>query len=141
MASASAWPSRPPWRAGPTSSSSTSRRPASTTGARAALDGLLTGAAGRGALVVCADHVGLPAATRHLRVADGGVQWVAGQRPAPRMRVAGAGAVPSRDASGVVDVTHGADGSWVALVDAAYSDAFLASALAAGASVREVGPA
>jgi hypothetical protein len=40
-----------------------------------------------------------------------------------------------------VEVTHGADGSWVALVDAAHSDAFLAAALAAGASVREVGPA
>ena len=110
-------------------------------GARAALDGLLTAAAGRGALVVCADHVGLPAATRHLRVADGGVRWVAGEPVAPRMRVAGAGAAPPQDAPGVVDVAHAADGSWVALVDAAHSDAFLAAALAAGASVREVGPA
>jgi ATPase subunit of ABC transporter with duplicated ATPase domains len=110
-------------------------------GARAALDGLLTAAAGRGALVVCADHVGLPAATRHLRVADGGVRWVAGEKPAPRMRVAGTGAVPARDAPGVVEVARGADGSWVALVDAAHSDAFLAAALAAGASVRAVGPA
>jgi ABC-2 type transport system ATP-binding protein len=110
-------------------------------GGRAALDGLITAAAGRGALVVCADHVGLSAATRQLRVADGGVQWVAGQRPAPRMRVAGAGAVPSQDLSGVVEVAHGADGDWVALVEAAHSDAFLAAALAAGASVREVGPA
>jgi ABC-2 type transport system ATP-binding protein len=107
--------------------------------ARAALDALLTAAAGRG--VVCADHVGLPAATRHLRVADGGVRWVVGETVAPRMRVAGAGAVPPPDAPGVVDVAHGADGSWVALVDAPHSDAFLAAALAAGGSVREVGPA
>ena len=76
-------------------------------GARAALDGLLAGAAGRGALVVCADHVGLPAATRHLRVADGGVRWVAAEPVAPRMRVAGAGAAPEQDAPGVVDVAHG----------------------------------
>ncbi len=110
-------------------------------GARAALDGLLTVAAGRGALVVYADHVGLPAATRHLRVADGGVRWVAGEPVAPRMRVAGTGAAPPQDAPGVVDVAHGADGSWVALVDAGHSDAFLAAALGAGASVREVGPA
>ena len=110
-------------------------------GARAALDGLLTAAAGRGALVVCADHVGLSAATRHLRVADGGVGWVAGRTVAPRTRVAGAGAAPPQDAPGVVDVAHGADGSWVALVDAAHSDAFLMAALAGGASVREVGPA
>jgi energy-coupling factor transporter ATP-binding protein EcfA2 len=109
--------------------------------ARAALDGLLTAAAGRGALVVCADHVGLPAATRHLRVAEGGVRWVAREQPTPRMRVAGAGSVPPQDAPGVVDVAPGADGSWVALVDAPHSDAFLAAALAAGASVREVGPA
>jgi ABC-2 type transport system ATP-binding protein len=109
--------------------------------ARAALDALLSAAAGRGALVVCADHVGLPAATRHLRVADGGVRWVAREQPTPRMRVAGAGAVPPQDAPGVVDVAHGADGSWVALVDAPHSDAFLAAALAAGASVREVGSA
>jgi ABC-2 type transport system ATP-binding protein len=109
--------------------------------ARAALDALLSAAAGRGALVVCADHVGLPAATRHLRVADGGVRWVAREQPTPRMRVAGAGALPPPDAPGVVDVAHGADGSWVALVDAPHSDAFLAAALAAGASVREVGPA
>ena len=110
-------------------------------GARAALDGLLTRAAGRGALVVHADHVGLPAATRHLRVADGGVRWVAGALVAPRMRVAGAGAAPPQDAPGVVDVAHGADGSWVVLVEAPHSDAFLAAALAAGASVREVGRA
>jgi ABC-2 type transport system ATP-binding protein len=109
--------------------------------ARAALDALLSAAAGRGALVVCADHVGLPAAPRHLRVADGGVRWVAREQPTPRMRVAGAGAVPPQDAPGVVDVAHGADGSWVALVDAPHSDAFLAAALAAGASVREVGSA
>jgi ABC-2 type transport system ATP-binding protein len=109
--------------------------------ARAALDGLLTAAAGRGALVVCADHVGLPAATRHLRVAEGGVRWANREQPTPRMRVAGAGSVPPHDAPGVVDVAPGADGSWVALVDAPHSDAFLAAALAAGASVREVGPA
>jgi ABC-2 type transport system ATP-binding protein len=109
--------------------------------ARAALDALLTAAAGRGALVVCADHVGLPAATRHLRVADGGVRWAVGETVAPRMRVAGAGAVPPPDAPGVVDVAHGADGSWVVLVEAPHSDAFLAAALAAGASVREVGRA
>jgi energy-coupling factor transporter ATP-binding protein EcfA2 len=109
--------------------------------ARAALDALLTAAAGRGALVVCADHVGLPAATRHLRVADGGVRWVVGETVAPRTRVAGAGAVPPPDAPGVVDVAHGADGSWVVLVEAPHSDAFLAAALAAGASVREVGRA
>ena len=109
--------------------------------ARAALDGLLTAAAGRGALVVYADHVGLPAATRHLRVADRGVRWVAGETFAPRVRVAAAGAVGPQDAPGVVDVAHGPDGSWVALVDAAHSDAFLAAALAAGANVREVGPA
>jgi ABC-2 type transport system ATP-binding protein len=109
--------------------------------ARSALVGLLTAVAGRGALVVYADHVGLPAATRHLRVADGGVRWVAGAPVAPRVRVAGAGAAPARDAPGVVDVAPEADGGWVALVDAAHSDAFLAAVLAAGASVREVGPA
>jgi ABC-2 type transport system ATP-binding protein len=109
--------------------------------ARAALDALLSAAAGRGALVVCADHVGLPAATRHLRVADGGVRWVAREQPTRRMRVAGAGPLPPQDAPGVLDVAHGADGSWVALVDAPHSDAFLAAALAAGASVREVGSA
>ena len=57
------------------------------------------------------------------------------------MRVAGAGAAPPRDAPGVIDVAHGPDGGWVALVGAAHSDAFLAAALSAGASVREVGPA
>jgi ABC-2 type transport system ATP-binding protein len=110
-------------------------------GARAALDGLLAGAAGRGALVVCADHVGLPSATRTLRVADGGVGWAAPEPVAPRMRVAGTGAAPQPSAPGVVDVAHGPDGGWVALVDAAHSDAFLAAVLAAGASVREVGSA
>ena len=39
------------------------------------------------------------------------------------------------------DVAPGADGNWVALVEAAHSDALLAAVLAAGASVREVGPA
>ena len=67
--------------------------------ARAALDGLLTAAAGRGALVVYADHVGLPAATRHLRVADGGVRWVAGETLAPRVRVVAAGAAAPQDAA------------------------------------------
>jgi ABC-2 type transport system ATP-binding protein len=109
--------------------------------ARGALDALLASAAGRGALVVYADHVGLPAATRHLRVADGGVRWVVGEAVAPRMRVAGTGASPPQDAPGIVDVAYGPDGSWVALVEAARSDAFLAAALAEGASVREVGPA
>jgi energy-coupling factor transporter ATP-binding protein EcfA2 len=109
--------------------------------ARAALDGLLTAAAGRGALVVYADHVGLPAATRHLRVADGGVRWVAAETLAPLVRVVAAGAAAPQDAPGVVDFVHGPDGSWLALVDAAHSDAFPAAALAAGASVREVGPA
>ena len=46
-----------------------------------------------------------------------------------------------RDAPGVIDIAHGPDGGWVALVGAAHSDAFLAAALSAGASVREVGPA
>ena len=108
---------------------------------RAALDGLLTGAAARGALVVCADHVGLPGATRRLRVHDGGVHWVAAAAVAPRMRVVGAGAPPPDGAPGLVDVAPGADGGWVALVEAAHSDALLAAVLAAGASVREVGPA
>jgi ABC-2 type transport system ATP-binding protein len=110
-------------------------------GARAALDGLLAAAAARGALVVYADHVGLPGATRHLRVADGGVEWVAGESVAPRMRVAGAGAAPPETVPGVVDVAYRPDGSWVALVEAARSDAFVAAVLAAGASVRDVGPA
>ena len=57
------------------------------------------------------------------------------------MRVAGAGARPRGTRAGVVDVAHAADGGWVALVDAAHSDALLAAVLAAGASVREVGPA
>jgi hypothetical protein len=56
------------------------------------------------------------------------------------MRVAGAGVAPPEGAPGVVDVAHEADGSWVALVDTAQSDAFLAAVLAAGASVRAVGP-
>ena len=108
---------------------------------RAALDGLLRSAAARGALVVCADHVGLPGATRRLRVRDGGVQWVAGAAVGPRMRVVGAGAPPPDGAPGLVDVAPGADGAWIALVEAAHSDALLAAVLAAGASVREVGPA
>ena len=74
-------------------------------------------------------------------MADRGVRWVAGETFAPRVRVAAAGAVGPQDAPGVVDVAHKADGRWVALVDAAHSDAFLAAVLAAGASVREVGPA
>lgn len=110
-------------------------------GARAALDRLLAAARGRGALVVCADHVGLPGATRALRVRDGGVEWVAPEPIAPRVRVAGAGGAPAAGSPGVVDVSHGPDGAWVALVDPAHSDAFLAAVLAAGASVREVGPA
>jgi hypothetical protein len=57
------------------------------------------------------------------------------------MRVAGTGAAPEGGAPGLVDVAHGPDGGWVALVDAAQSDAFLAAVLAAGARVREVGPA
>jgi energy-coupling factor transporter ATP-binding protein EcfA2 len=109
-------------------------------GARAALDGLLAGAAARGALVVCADHVGLPSATRTLRVADGGVRWGAPEPVAPRMRLAGTGPAPEPGAPGVVDVAPGADGGWVALVEPGHSDAVLAAALAAGASVREVGP-
>jgi energy-coupling factor transporter ATP-binding protein EcfA2 len=109
-------------------------------GARAALDGLLAGAAARGALVVCADHVGLPSATRTLRVADGGVRWGAPEPVAPRMRLAGTGPAPEPGAPGVVDVAHGADGGWVALVEPAHGDAVLAAVLAAGASVREVGP-
>jgi ABC-2 type transport system ATP-binding protein len=110
-------------------------------GARAALDGLLAAAAGRGALVVCADHVGLPSATRTLRVRDGGVQWVAAEAVAPRKRVAGAGAAPAQGAPGLVDLADGPDGSWVALIEAAHADAFLLEVLGAGASVREVGPA
>ena len=47
------------------------------------------------------------------------------------MRVAGAGAAPPRDAPGVIDIAHGPDGGWVALVGAAHSDAFLAAALSA----------
>jgi ABC-2 type transport system ATP-binding protein len=109
--------------------------------ARAALDGLLRAAAGRGALVLFADHVGLPGATRRLGVADGGVQWLAVQAPAARVRVVATGPRPAADCRGLVDVTDGAGGAWVALVEADDSDALLASVLAAGASVREVGPA
>jgi ABC-2 type transport system ATP-binding protein len=109
--------------------------------ARAALDGLLRAAAGRGALVLCADHVGLPAATRRLRVADGGVDWLAIEAAVPRVRVVAVGPPPAAGTRGLVDVSSGADGAWVALVDAADSDALLAGVLAAGASVREVGPA
>ena len=57
------------------------------------------------------------------------------------MRLAGTGPAPEAGARGVVDVAHGADGDWVALVEPAHSDAVLAAVLAAGASVREVGPA
>jgi ATPase subunit of ABC transporter with duplicated ATPase domains len=109
-------------------------------GARAALDGLLGAAARRGALVVCPDHRGLPGATRRLRVRDGGVQWVAAGPP-PRVRVTGAGAAPADGWPGLVEVAREADDTWVAVVDAARSDALLAAVLAAGASVREVGPA
>jgi energy-coupling factor transporter ATP-binding protein EcfA2 len=109
-------------------------------GARAALDGLLGAAARRGALVVCADHRGLPGATRRLRVREGGVQWVAAGPP-PQVRVAAAGAAPADGWPGLVEVARGADDTWVAVVDAARSDALLAAVLAAGASVREVGPA
>jgi len=109
--------------------------------ARAALDELLRGAAGRGALVLCADHVGLPGATRRLRVADGGVEWAAVESSAPRVRVVAVGPLPASGTRGLVDVREGDDGSWVALVDAADSDALLAAVLAAGASVREVGSA
>ena len=109
--------------------------------ARAALDRLLRAAAGRGALVLAADHVGLPGATRRLRVQDGGVQWLAAQAVVPRVRVVGVGPAPARDSRGLVELDDGPDGSWVALVDAAAGDALLAAVLAAGASVREVGPA
>ena len=90
---------------------------------------------------MCADHVGLPGATRRLRVRDGGVQWVTSAAIAPRVRVVGVGAPPPDGSPGLVDVAPGADGAWVALVEAAHSDALLAAVLAAGASVREVGPA
>jgi ATPase subunit of ABC transporter with duplicated ATPase domains len=110
-------------------------------GARAALGGLLAAAAGRGALVVCADHGGLPGAARRLRVHDGGVRWVAADPVAPRVRVAGTGAPPADGSPGLVEVARAADGAWIALVDAAQSDALLAAVLAAGGSVREVGPA
>ena len=109
--------------------------------ARAALARLLAAAAGRGALVVCADHGGLPGAARRLRVQDGGVQWVAADPIRPCVRVAGAGAPPADGSPGLVELARAADGGWVALVDAAHSDALLAAVLAAGASVREVGPA
>jgi ABC-2 type transport system ATP-binding protein len=109
--------------------------------ARAALGGLLAAAARRGALIVSADHVGLPGATRRLRVRDGGVEWVGAEAVAPRMRVVGAGAPPADGTPGLVDVAGAADGAWVAVVDAAHSDALLASVLAAGGSVREVGTA
>jgi energy-coupling factor transporter ATP-binding protein EcfA2 len=109
--------------------------------ARAALDGLLRAAAGRGALVLCADHVGLAGATRRLRVRDGGVEWLALEAIEPRVRVVAVGPRPAAGTPGLVDVVAAADGAWVALVEAAHSDALLASVLAAGASVREVGPA
>jgi ABC-2 type transport system ATP-binding protein len=109
--------------------------------ARAALDGLLRAAAGRGALVLCADHVGLPGATRRLRVHDGGVDWLALQAVAPRVRVVALGPRPAPGTPGLVEVSAAADGAWVALVETDASDALLASVLAAGASVREVGPA
>jgi ABC-2 type transport system ATP-binding protein len=109
--------------------------------ARAALDGLLRAAASGGALVLCADHVGLAGATRRLRVRDGGVEWLALETIEPRVRVVAVGPPPAAGTPGVVDVAAGADGAWVALVEAAHSDALLASVLAAGGSVREVGPA
>ncbi len=107
----------------------------------AALAGLLGAVAARGALVVYADHVGLPGATRRLRVRDGGVEWLAVQAPARRMRIVGAGGQPPDGWPGLVEVGAGADGAWVALVEADASDGLLAAVLAAGASVREVGPA
>jgi ABC-2 type transport system ATP-binding protein len=111
------------------------------TAARAALGRLLTGAAGRGALVVCADHVGLPGATQRLRVRDAGVERVVGAAIAPRVRVVGSGPPRADGLPGLVEVARAPDGAWVALVDAAHSDALLAAVLAAGAGVREVGPA
>ena len=92
---------------------------------------------------MCADHGGLPGATRRLRVQDGGVQWVAADRGQRRaMRVVGAGAPPPGRLAGARRAWRPrADGGWVALVEAAHSDALLAAVLAAGASVREVGPA
>jgi len=58
-----------------------------------------------------------------------------------RQRGALAGAAPADGWPGLVEVARGADDTWVAVVDAASSDALLAAVLAAGASVREVGPA
>jgi energy-coupling factor transporter ATP-binding protein EcfA2 len=110
--------------------------------ARAALNGLLRAAASRGALVLAADHVGLPGAFRRLRVHDGGVEWLGTEEVASRqMRVVATGPAPSRETPGLVGLSRAADGVWVAVVDADASDALLAAALAAGASVREVGPA
>jgi energy-coupling factor transporter ATP-binding protein EcfA2 len=109
--------------------------------ARAALDELLRGAAARGALVLCADHVGPPGATRRLRVADGGVEWLAAESLAPRVRVVAVGPRPQPAMRGLVDLREGDNGAWVAVVEAADSDALLAAVLAAGANVREVGPA
>jgi energy-coupling factor transporter ATP-binding protein EcfA2 len=110
------------------------------TEASAALEQLLRAAAGRGAAVVCAGHGLLVGVGRHLRVADGGLAWV--DTPAPaRVRVVGTGSAPAADAPGLVHVADGSDGTWVAIVEAGHSDAVLIAVLAAGASVREVGPA
>jgi ABC-type Mn2+/Zn2+ transport system ATPase subunit len=110
------------------------------TEASAALEELLRVAAARGAAVVCAGHGLLVGVGRHLRVADGGLAWVDAPAPA-RVRVVGTGSAPAADAPGLVHVADGSDGTWIAVVEAAHSDVVLAAVLAAGASVREVGPA
>ena len=109
-------------------------------GARAALDGLLTAAAGAARSWSAPTTSGCP---RRRGTCGWPTAACGGSRARSWRRGCAwpARAVPAQDAPGVVDVAHGADGSWVALVDAAHSDAFLAAVLAAGASVREVGPA
>lgn len=90
--------------------------------------------------MVCAGHGLLAGIGRRLRVADGGVAWTEAVA-APAVRIRAVGPAPPPGAPGLRDVATGDDGAWEAVVDAAHSDSLLAAALAAGASVREVGPA
>ena len=108
--------------------------------AQAVVEGLLSAAVGRGAAVICAGHGLLTGVGRRLLVADGGVEWTEAA-PQPSVRIRAVGPSPPPGATGLRRMAVGEDGTWEAIVDAVHSDALLAAALAAGASVCEVGPA
>ena len=144
-ASASAWPSRRRWRASPTSSSSTSPPAGLDDAARAALDGLLTAAPRAAARSWCAPTTsGCPAATRRLRVRDGG-RAVGRGRGGRAADARGRGGRRARATArrGVVDVAHGrgrrAGSRWSTRRTATRS--WPPSLARRAPSVREVGPA